>query len=97
MHYHYRVDTELGKYVCVIYSIPRACLDCVAKLDKDWLPNIAPSYQLMYAHVENCYYKKMLEHYNDWIIMKLLNNKTPQVEFDNIHALIIAVILDNKA
>ena len=33
--------------------------------------------------------KKLLEHYNDWIIVKFLDNKTPQVYFDNIHAFII--------
>ena len=29
--------------------------------------------------------------------MKLLDNKTPQVDFDNIHALILVVMLNNKA
>ena len=33
---------------------------------------------------------KMLEYYNDWITMELLDNKTPQVVFDNIHALFIS-------
>ena len=46
----------------------------------------------MYYRVENCYYNKILEHYNDWIIIEVLYNNTPQVDFDNIHALIIAVM-----
>ena len=81
------VDTELVKGICAINRIPCAYPACVAQLDKYWLPTIYPSSQLRYAGVENCYYNKILEHYNDWIIMELLDNKTPQVEFDNIHTL----------
>ena len=29
--------------------------------------------------------------------MKLLDNKTPQVEFDNIHTWIISLVFNNKA
>ena len=39
----------------------------------------------------------MLEHYNGYNIMKLLDNKAPQVEFDNIHVLIIAGMSTNKS
>ena len=49
----------------------------------------------MYAHVENCHHK--IEHYNDRIIMKLLDTKTPQVYSDNIHPLIIAGMSTDKA
>ena len=38
---------------------------------------------------------KMLEYYNDWITMELLDNKTPQVVFDIIHVLIIALMSTN--
>ena len=97
LHYNYRADPELGKCVCAIFRIPCACPACVAQLDKYWLPNCDPSSQPRYAHAENCYYKKILEHCNYWIIMKFLDNKTPQVDFDNIHELIIAGISPNKA
>ena len=80
LHYHYRVDPELGKYVCENFRILCACKSCVAQIDKYWLPTIATSSQPRYDRVENCYHKK-LEHKNDWIIMKLLDNKTPHVEF----------------
>ena len=51
-----------------------------------------------YARVENCYYiTKILEYYNDWVIIQFLDNKTPQVEFNNIHAFILAGISTNKA
>ena len=95
-HYRYRVDPKMGKCVCAILGIKCTCTAYVAQLDKYWLPNIAPSYQPMYSPVENCYYKKMIEHYNDWINIELLDNKITQVEFDNIHALILAVISTNK-
>ena len=61
-YYHYRVEPEIGKGVCVVFRIPCACPSCVAKIDKYWLPTINLSSQPRYAHVENCYYKKMLEH-----------------------------------
>ena len=95
-NYRYRVDLELGKCVCAIFLIPCVCTSCVSQLDKYWIPAIPPSPQPRYSHVESCYYNKILEHYNDWIIMKLLDNKTPQVDFDNIHALITAGMLTNK-
>ena len=60
LHYHYRVDTELGKFVCAIRRIPCACPACDYQLDKYWLPTIPPLSQPRYAHVENCYYKKYL-------------------------------------
>ena len=61
-HYHYRVDPKLSKGVCAIIRIPCECKACVSQLDKYWLPNCAQSSQPMYAHVENCYYNKMVEH-----------------------------------
>ena len=78
LRYHYRVDTELGKGVCVICQIPCACSAYANQLDKYWLPTITPSYQLRHVHVEMFCYKKILEHYNDWIIMEFLDNKTPK-------------------
>ena len=42
-HYHYRVDPELGKGVCVIRRIPCACTACMAQFDKYWSPTIDPS------------------------------------------------------
>ena len=39
---------------------------------------------------------KIIEHYKDYIIMGFLYNKTPQLELDNIHELILAVISTNK-
>ena len=39
---------------------------------------------------------KKIEHYNDCIIMEFLDNKTTQVEFDNIHALILAGMSSNN-
>ena len=96
LHYHYRVDPEVGKSVCAIHRVPFACTACVAQLDKYLLPNIAKSPQPRYARVETFYYNKILEHYNYWIIMEFLENKTPQVDFYNIHALIISVISNNK-
>ena len=61
--------------------------DFVAQLDKDMLQTIAPLSQPRYAHVEIFIIKK-LENDNDWIIVKFLDNKTPQVQFDKIHLLI---------
>ena len=66
------------------------CSAFVTQLDNVWLPTISLSYQPKYARIENFYYNKILEHYNDLIIMELLDNTTPQVEFDNIYAFIIA-------
>ena len=90
LRYHYMVDIELGKCICEIFHITCACQACVSKLDKYWLPTIAPPYQPRYARNENCYYNKILEHYNDCTIMKLLENKATQVELDNIHSLILS-------
>ena len=73
------VDPELGKFVCLIHCIPSGCLAYVVQLDKDWLLTIPPSSPPSYAHVGNFYYNKILEHYNDWIIMEFIDNKTPQV------------------
>ena len=95
--YHYRVDTEFVKGVCVILCITCACPACVAQLDKYLLPTIAPSPQPRYAHVENCYHNKILKNDNNWIIKKFLDNKTTYVDFDSIHALIIAGISNNKS
>ena len=75
-NYHYRVVLELGKGVCVISEITCECPDCVLELDKYWLPTITPSSQPGYAHAENCYHNQIIEHYNDWIIMKFLDNTT---------------------
>ena len=97
LYYHYRVDPEHGKVVCEIFRFQCAYPNYVAELDKYWLSTIPPSSQSMYVHVEKCYYKKILEHYNYWIIMKFLDNKTPQVDFDNIHVFVIAEMLNNKA
>ena len=83
-YYLYRFDTELGKCVCAIHRIKRSCPSCVAQLDKYWLPTISPSSQPRHAHFENCYYSKIIEHCNDWIIMKFLDNKKTQVEFDKL-------------
>ena len=62
LNYHYMVDTKLGKGVCENCQIPCECTACVTQLDKYWLPTIVPSYQPRYAHVENCYYNKIIEH-----------------------------------
>ena len=97
LNHHYRFDPELSKGVCDIFRIPCACTYCVAQLDRYWLPTIPPPSQKRYSHVEICSYKKIFEHYNAWIIMKFLDNKTPQVESDNIHALILMVVSTNKA
>ena len=48
------------------------------------IPNFHSLSQPRYACVENCYYKNILEHYNDYIIIELLDNKTPKEELDNI-------------
>ena len=40
LYYNYRVDTKLGKYVCVINMFPCACILFVAQLDKYCLPTI---------------------------------------------------------
>ena len=61
------------------------------------LPNCDPSYKPNYAHVENCYYNKILEHLSNWIIMELLDNRTPQIMFDNICEFILAGMSTNKA
>ena len=90
LNYHSRVDPELGKCVYVIFRVLCACTACVVQLDKYWLTNIDPSYQPMYDRADKFYYNKIPEYYNDWIIMLFLDNKTPQVNFDNIHALILA-------
>ena len=95
-HHNYRVDTELGKGVCDISWISCACTDCVNQFDKYLLPTISTSSQPRYAYIENCDYKKTLKHYNDWIIITLLDNNAPHVEFDNIHEFILAVISNNK-
>ena len=42
------------------------------------------------------YYNKIIEHYNDWIIIYLLVNKKTRVEFDSINALILEVITTYK-
>ena len=47
--YHYIVDPEVGKGFDVICRIPYVCPTCVAQLDKDCLPTIAPSSQPRYA------------------------------------------------
>ena len=57
-HYHYSIDTKVGKIVCSIHQIPYACPASVAQLNKYWLPTIAPSYQPRYYRVGNCSYKK---------------------------------------
>ena len=97
LYYYYRVDPELGKCVCVIHCISCACPACVAQLDKYLLLNIAPLSQPRYAHIENCCFRKILEYYNDWIIMKFLDIKKTQVDFDNINVLVILVRSTNKA
>ena len=59
-------------------------------------------YQLLLHHLNQgmpvlkLLIQKKKFHYNDWIIMELLDNKKPQVEFENIHALILEGILTNK-
>ena len=60
LHYHYRIDPKLGKGVCVICQIPCACPASVAQVDKYWLQNYDPSYQLRYARVDNFHYNKIL-------------------------------------
>ena len=42
-------------------------------------------------------YNKIVEKYNDLIIMKFLDNKIAQVDFDNIHVWIIAWTSTNKS
>ena len=79
LHYHYRVYPKLVKYVCYIFHITCACSSCVAQLDKYWLENCAPSSQSRYARVDNFYYNKIIEYYNYWIIVELLDIKTPKV------------------
>ena len=91
-HYWYRVDPELGKYICAIHRIPCACPAYVYQFDKYWLPTIDPSSKPGYSRIENCYHTKTPEHFTDQTIMELLDNRTPQVELDNIHAFILAVI-----
>ena len=91
-HYHYRVDTNIGKGVYVIHRIPCACQACVDQLDKYWLQNCFLQSQPRYAHVEKCYYNKTIEHYNHWIIMESLDNKIPRLLLDNTNAFFIAVI-----
>ena len=41
--YHYRVDPEVGKGVCVIRHIPCSCQTFVAQFDKYMLQTIYPS------------------------------------------------------
>ena len=89
LHYNYRVDWELDKCVCVIRHIPYECPAYVDQLDEYLLQTITPSSQLRYAHGENWYDNKLLKYYNHRIIMKLLDNNTPKVGFDNINALVI--------
>ena len=60
LHYHYSIYPELGKCVCNILWVLCSFTSCVYQLDKDWLTNIPPSFQPRYAHVENCYYNKIL-------------------------------------
>ena len=59
-HYHYREDPNVGKCVCAIFRIPCTCQACVDQLDNCWLPNCSLSSQPRYAHIENCYYKKLI-------------------------------------
>ena len=68
-YYHYRLDTYFGTGVCAIFHIPFEYPVYVYQIDINWLPNCDPSAQPRYANVENCYYKKILGHYNYWIIM----------------------------
>ena len=66
------------------------------QLDQYWLQTIASLSQSRFARVENCYYNKILEHYNDCITVEFLDNKTSQVEFDSIHELILSGMSTNK-
>ena len=78
-YYHYRVDLELDKVVCEILRITFTCPSCVDQIDKDWLLNCDASSQSRYARVEFFSYNTVLEYYNNWIIMELLDNRIPQV------------------
>ena len=40
---------------------------------------------------------KLLEHYNDWVIVKFLDNKTSEVELDNSYSFILVLISTHKA
>ena len=42
LNYHYRVDPEVGKGVCVVDFIPCSCPSYVDQLDKYWLSTLAP-------------------------------------------------------
>ena len=64
-HCHYRAKPNIGKGVCSICWIPCACLASVAQLDKNWLPNSDSDSKPRYSRVENCYYSKIFEYYND--------------------------------
>ena len=75
-HCRYRVDTKRRKGVCDIFHITCVYTAFVDQLDKYWLPNCDPLYQPRYARVENCYYNKVLKHYNDCIIVEFLDNNT---------------------
>ena len=94
--YHSKVDPKRSKHVFAIFYIPCEYPACVDQLDKYWLPNCAPSFQPRYTRAESFYYNKIIEHCNDWIIVEFLDKNTPQVEFNNIHAFIIAVMFNNK-
>ena len=75
-HYYYRVYPSIGKCVCVIFIL-LVYVQHISTNFVKWLPNCALPPQLRYAHIENYYYKKVLEHYNAWSIMKFLDNNKP--------------------
>ena len=69
-HYHYRVDNFFGKVIFTVLWTPHDFPDCVAQLDKYWLPNCDPSTLPIYDRVEKCYYNKIFGNCNDWVIME---------------------------
>ena len=95
--YHYRKWSKAWKLCLCHFFITCASPACFSQLNKDWLPNCAQSYQPRYAHIENCYYNKIPEHYKYWIIIKLLDNNTPREYLYNIHVLVLAVMSTNNA
>ena len=65
-HYYLRFDPKLGKGVCAIFCIPRACVAWTSMLDSPWISGIPPDIKESYKPITNCMYWPLLGQLNNW-------------------------------
>ena len=91
--YHLEFDSKLVYGTCAIGRIPCAFVAYINMLEKPYYPGVSHNKQSRYHNVLYFTYWPVLGTYNSWNMINFTNIIRSKEDFDEIHMLMVSVII----